>query len=94
MKNCPEHIRKIIRRLTLPGNAVIVVKVPEWAPRVCDYCDDILVDENGITIKKAHLTDYGLMCDSCIGSIKPLATYSEGQSVYYEKWYQDGIERD
>ncbi len=93
MKNCPEPVRKIQKILGIPDEAVIEVKLSEGDPRVCDYCNDVLVDEKGITVQKARLTDYGLMCGKCIGNIKPLATYSEGQSVFYESWYQAGIER-
>ena len=93
MKKCPEHIRKIQKIFDIPDEAVIEVKLSEGDPRVCDYCNDVLVDEKGVTVQKTYLTDYGLMCGRCIGSIKPIATYSEGQSVFYEFWYQAGIAR-
>ena len=93
MKKYPEHIRKLQKIFDIPDEVVIEVKVPEGMPRVCDYCNDVLVDEKGATIKKTYLTDYGLMCKGCLGSIKPITTYSEGTSVFYEFWYQDGIKR-
>jgi hypothetical protein len=93
MKKHPEHIRKILKSFNIPDKAVIEVKVPEGMPRVCDYCNAVLIDEKGIALQKAHLTDYGLMCQKCIGDIKPITTYLEGQSVYYERWYQEGKER-
>lgn len=93
MKRFQEHIRKLQEVFNLPDEAIIEVKVPEGMPRVCDYCNDIQIDEKAIAIKKCHLTDYGLMCNKCIGKIKPIVTYSEGQSVFYEFWYQNGIER-
>ena len=93
MKRYPVHIRKLQKILNIPDEAVIEVKLAEGDPRVCDYCNDVLVDEKGTTVRKIHLTDYGLMCDKCVGSIEPVATYSEGQSVFYEQWYQSGIAR-
>ena len=92
-KKFPEHIRRMQKIFDVPDEAVIEVKLSEGDPRVCDYCNDVLVDEKGTRVRKTHLTDYGLMCERCLGSMKPLATYSEGQSVYYEHWYQDGIAR-
>jgi len=93
MKKYPEHIRKLQKIFDIPDEAVIEVKIPEGMPRVCDYCNDVLVDEKGVTVQKTHLTDYGLMCDGCLGGIKPITTYSGGQNVYYEQWYQAGIAR-
>ncbi len=89
----PKHIRKLQKIFGLPDDAVIQVKVAEGTPRVCDYCNDTLIDEQGEVLEKAHLTDYGLMCDRCIGSIKPITTYSQGENVSNEHWYQAGIER-
>ncbi len=87
----PEHIRKIQKIFDIPDEAVIQIKVPEGVSRVCDYCNTILIDGKGGVTKKAHLTDYGLMCDECLGEIKPITTYSKGENVSNEYWYQAGI---
>lgn len=91
MKKFPKHIRKLQRIFNIPNEAVIEIKVPEGEVRVCDYCNKVLIDGKGGVLKKCHLTDYGLMCDRCLGSIKPLITYLERENVYYEDWYQAGI---
>jgi hypothetical protein len=93
MKRFPLRIRKLQKILNIPDEAVVEVKIPEGEPRVCDGCNGVLVDEKGITVKKAHLTDYGLMCEKCLCGLEPVVTYSEGQSVFYEQWYQSGIAR-
>jgi len=54
----------------------------------------VLTDEKGIAVQTTYLTDYGLICADCIGTIKPHASYPEGKCVCYEYWYQDGIDRE
>lgn len=89
----PKHIRKLQEILGVPDEAVIQVRVSEGDPRVCDYCNTLLIDEKGEAIEKIHLTDYGLMCDKCVKDIQPRITYEKGANVSNEEWYQSGIER-
>lgn len=67
---------------------IIHVRLQEGDPRVCDYCNKLLVDEEGATVKECFSTDYGLMCRGCLGSIKPLNSYMKGVNVKQESWYQ------
>lgn len=90
----PKHIRKLQKMLGVPDEAVIQVRVSEGDPRVCDYCNDTLIDGEGKVLQKAHLTDYGLMCDSCVKDIQPRITYEKGVNVSGESWYQSGIDRN
>jgi hypothetical protein len=94
MKKYPEHIRKIQKDFNVPDEAVIEVKVGEGQPRVCDYCNTTLIDDNGYAVRTAYLTDFGLICGDCIGDAETQSTYFEGDSVFNEDWYQDGIDRD
>jgi len=70
-----------IKQAEIDGVNVIMVCLAPDDPRVCDYCDELLMawdgDERqpGGTIKmgknalvvrrRCHSTDYGLMCDRC-----------------------------
>ena len=92
MDKYPKNVREMQKALNVPDEAIIQVKVPQGEPRVCDYCNDILIDGEGIALEKCHLTDYGLMCNTCLGETKPSATYSRETDVSKEQWYQDGIE--
>ena len=67
---------------------IIHVKLQDGDPRVCDYCNKLLVDEEGITVEECHSTDYGLMCKGCLGSIKPIGSYRQGVNVKQERWYK------
>jgi len=94
MKNYPEHIRKVQRDFDIPDEDVIEVKIGEEEVRVCDYCNTVLIDEKGTAVQTAYLTDYGLICGGCIGTTKQNIAYLEGDSVFHERWYQEGIDRD
>jgi len=94
MSKYPKHIRDIQEQFGIPDDGVIEVKVGAGEPRVCDYCNTLLIDEKGTAVQTAYLTDYGLICGGCIGSTKPLTAYQEGRSVFYEDWYQDGIDKE
>lgn len=67
---------------------IIHVRLQDGDPRVCDYCNKLLVDEEGITVEECHSTDYGLMCKSCLRSIKPISSYEQGLNVKQECWYK------
>lgn len=67
---------------------IIFVRLQEGDPRVCDYCNKLLVNEEGVTIEKCHSTDYGLMCKSCIGTIEPITSHEAGVNVKQENWYK------
>ena len=66
---------------------IIKLVVPKGEPRVCDYCNCFLVDENAYVVDECFTTDYGLMCNRCIGRIRSLKGYMKGDNVYYEGWY-------
>lgn len=89
----PKHIKKLQEIFGIPDEAVIQIKVGEGEPRVCDYCNNILIDGEGKVLEKTHLTDYGLVCDKCLKTIEPAVTYLPGENVSGERWYQQGIER-
>jgi hypothetical protein len=67
---------------------IIKVTLQDGDPRVCDYCNRLLVDEDGLTVEECFSTDYGLMCRSCIGSIEPISSYAAGVNVKQERWYK------
>jgi len=67
---------------------IIYVSLDDGDPRVCDYCNKLLVDEEGVTVEECHSTDYGLMCKSCLGSIEPMRSYVAGVNVKQENWYK------
>lgn len=67
---------------------VVKVTLEEGDPRVCDYCDKLLVDEDGIAVEDCFSTEYGLMCGRCLGRIKPLSSYKQGDNVKNEPWYK------
>jgi hypothetical protein len=71
---------------------VIRVTLREGDPRVCDYCNKFLVDEEGIAVEDCFSTDYGLMCRKCLGRIKPLSSHKQGECVKEEPWYTAGLE--
>jgi len=94
MKNHPKQLRKNQNYFNVPDQEVIEMKIGEGEPRVCDYCNAVLIDEQGIAVRMAYLTDFGLMCGDCIGTIESRRSYSEGKSVLNEYWYQDGKYKD
>jgi hypothetical protein len=67
---------------------VIHVRLQDGDPRVCDYCNRLLVDEEGIAVEDCHSTDYGLMCNRCLGGIKPFSSHKQGDFVKNESWYK------
>jgi len=67
---------------------VIHVRLQDGDPRVCDYCNDLLVGEDGLAVEDCFSTDYGLMCKECLGSIEPLTTHKQGEDVRNESWYK------
>ena len=67
---------------------IVHVRLQDGDPRVCDYCNKLLVDEEGVTVEECHTTDYGLMCKSCLGSIEPMRSYEVGVNVKQERWYK------
>jgi hypothetical protein len=67
---------------------IIKVTLQDGDPRVCDYCNRLLVGEDGVTVEECHSTDYGLMCQSCLGSIEPIRSYVTGVNVKKESWYK------
>jgi len=67
---------------------VIHVRLQDGDPRVCDYCNTLLVDEKGIAVEDCFSTGYGLMCRKCLGSIKPLSSHKQGNDVRNESWYK------
>ncbi|MCP4649624.1 MAG: hypothetical protein GY853_06035 [PVC group bacterium] len=67
---------------------IIFVRLDDGEPRVCDYCNTLLVNEKGVTAEECFSTDYGLMCLSCLGGIRPLLSYQRGHNVKNESWYQ------
>ena len=67
---------------------IIHVRLQDGDPRVCDYCNKLLVDEEGITIEECHSTEYGLMCRGCLGSIKPISSHKTEVNVKQERWYK------
>jgi len=86
-----------IKQTEIDGVNVIMVCLAPDDPRVCDYCNELLIAWGGGerrhdgTIKKGknalvvrrrcHSTDYGLMCDRCKGKIKALRTFEVGDVV-------------
>jgi len=67
---------------------IIYVRLEDGDPRVCDYCNKLLVNEEGVTVEECHTTDYGLMCKSCLGSIEPISSYVADVNVKKEDWYK------
>jgi hypothetical protein len=67
---------------------IVHVRLEDGDPRVCDYCNKLLVDEAGITAEDCFSTDYGLMCTGCLGDIEPIRSYVAGVNVKKEDWYK------
>lgn len=67
---------------------IIEVRLEDGDPRVCDYCNDLLVDDRGIAVEDCFSTEYGLMCKECLGTIEPLSSHKQGDYVKNESWYK------
>lgn len=67
---------------------IIHVRLEDGDPRVCDYCNKFLVDEEGIAEEKCFSTNHGLMCKKCLGTIKPITSHNQGEDVKNESWYK------
>ena len=67
---------------------IIRVTLEESDPRICDYCSAYLVNEEGIAEKECHSTDYGLICNHCLGEIEPLSSHAVGENVKKTFWYK------
>ena len=67
---------------------MIHVRLYDGDPRVCDYCNRLLVNEQAVAVKDCHSTDYGLMCNRCLGTIKPISSHKQGSFVKNEPWYK------
>lgn len=67
---------------------VIAISLNRDDPRVCDYCNDLLV-EKGLTVRACHTTEDGLMCDECLKDTetKPIKSYPADTDVSRESWY-------
>jgi hypothetical protein len=66
---------------------IIRVELDPGDPRVCDYCNRLLVDEDAKVVEDCHSTDWGLMCSKCLGSIEPISSHKQGEIVSGESWY-------
>jgi hypothetical protein len=91
-----------IKQTEIDGVNVIMMCLAPDDPRVCDYCNELLIAWDGDerqpddTIKKGknalvvrrrcHSTDYGLICDRCKGNIKAIKTYELGELVRADFW--------
>ena len=67
---------------------IVKVELDPGDPRVCDYCNRLLVDHEAKVVEECHSTEYGLMCVKCIGSIKPISSHKQGDIVSKERWYK------
>jgi hypothetical protein len=67
---------------------IIRVELDPGEPRVCDYCNKILVDEDAACVEDCYSTDYGLMCSKCLGTIDPISSHKKGDIVSEERWYK------
>lgn len=68
---------------------VIEVKLEEGSPRVCDYCNNLLVNEDGVVEETCFSTEYGLVCKDCRGDIPPLLAHKIGINVKHFPWYME-----
>ena len=67
---------------------IIRVELDPGEPRVCDYCNRMLVDEDARCVEECYSTDYGLMCPKCLGTIDTISTHKKGDIVSEERWYK------
>lgn len=67
---------------------IIFVPLQDGDPRVCDYCNKLLVNEEGVAVEECFSTDYGLVCENCLGTIKPISSHGNGEYVKNEPWYK------
>ena len=66
---------------------IIRVELDPGDPRVCDYCNKLLVDHEATVVEDCCSTEYGLMCSRCLGSIEPISSHKQGEIVSKERWY-------
>ena len=87
----------VIKQTEIDGVSVIMVCLAPDDPRVCDYCNELLIAWNGdewqldgrikkgknalVVRRRCHSTVYGLMCDRYRGKIKALKTFEAGDVV-------------
>ena len=45
---------------------IIRVDLDQDDPRVCDYCNKLLVNNEATVVDECHSTEYGLMCSKCL----------------------------
>lgn len=69
---------------------IIEVRLEPGDPRVCDYCNKLLVDHEAKVVEDCFSTEYGLVCSKCLGSIPPISSHKEGEIVDKEVWYKGG----
>ena len=69
---------------------IIRVELDPGDPRVCDYCNRLLVDEDARCVEDCHSTEYGLVCNRCLGSIESISSHKQGDMVAEERWYKGG----
>ena len=67
---------------------IIKVELDPGDPRVCDYCNRLLVDHEAKVVEDCFSTEYGLMCSKRLGSIKPISSHKQGDIVSGERWYK------
>lgn len=67
---------------------VVILKLSKEDPRVCDYCNKRLVKPGGVVVKRAYLTDYGMMCGDCVKGIEAICIYKPGEDVSDQPWYK------
>lgn len=77
--------------------SIIFVRLAPDDPRVCDYCNELLISWDGderqpdgtikkgknalVVRKRCHSTDHGLVCDRCKGDLPALKTFEVGDVV-------------
>jgi hypothetical protein len=66
---------------------IIRVELGPGDPRVCDYCNKLLVDHEAKVVEECHSTEYGLVCNRCLGTIPPISSHRQGDVVGEERWY-------
>ena len=76
---------------------VIEVKLGDEDPRVCDYCDKLLVSYNDelkklICVEDCFCTDYGLVCEKCKSDIPALKAYKK--DTEYIEYGKEPVEKD
>ncbi|MBD3320421.1 MAG: hypothetical protein GF350_04915 [Chitinivibrionales bacterium] len=67
---------------------IVRVTLQPGDPRVCDYCNKLLVDEEGFTVEECFSTDHGLVCRRCLGGMVPFSSHQKGEDVKETFWYK------